>query len=334
MADPEKKKSIAQQLAEKKGWTKTPVGGAKPSTITPYKGREVRPPGLPYGESLPWQRETLVPDISGSSPGAPSRRKAVGAPGKVGTFTEDYIAAQQKIDSVRSELSDYLASGNYHISGDGQVIDYDQFDEEAQEWGRPDATGTGIYQNLLLLEQNLSSIVDAEERGLYSTGAASAGAYVNTEGDKAAEAERAYNDYIGRISDMSSMEAAKFSQGEAISGAFKSAQEGQIARKQAIKAGDLGGWAGYQGYRPPADRIDYNPYIDSVKGTIPQQAPQFSPINVPESGWRGGTAAPTGPTKMQSFLEAQQLNKLNLGPADMTMEERLQTMAAERFAQR
>ena len=155
-----------------------------------------------------------------------------------------------------------------------------------------------LYDNTASELERFEKLWDGGSGG--KGGGSAANAFMDIADIQAAEGDRAYKDYVQRVSDWAALNDADFERESNISDAFMNYQDSNIQRNEAIQQGLLTQWAPRIGFRPPPREEGFNNYASAIQSTIPGRAPSYVPYNGPEyvpRGFAGGTMGmpPTQP---------------------------------------
>ena len=216
---------------------------------------------------------------------------------------------------LSSQYYDYQQKLSEHIRNNPQLVLDDS--RGIATWrsytgGDPEDPSSYIMDDAAKMANDYQSLFDNTIRDLErfenlwdggsggSGGGSAANSFMDIADIKAAEGDRAYKDYVQRVSDWAALNDADFERESNISDAFMNYQDSNIQRNQAVQEGLLTQWAPRIGFRPPPREEGFNNYASAIQSTIPGQAPGYVPYNGPEyipRGFAGGTMGipPTQP---------------------------------------
>lgn len=191
----------------------------------------------------------------------------------------------------------------------------------AEDMETNDPQGTALLQSALGYDQQFDRLSSLFESGLYSMGKTSAATYYDAEPDKAAEAEREYNDYLQRVSDIFNIESAEGKRATEIEQAASAASDQHIKAKEAAKLGIAIPDATFRFPGQEEGKSFRTGIRETLKG---RTAPAFHPLTF-ESGWRGGGYTPPnfGPAGLPDYSQIPE-GHIPLGPAGFTPEQYIQ----------
>lgn len=224
-----------------------------------YKGKVFGALGnKPYeGDSAPVNGRAPVGDEVESSPPEPGTTDYE-------TKANSYWSASQ---AAYEELANYQSSSKdliYVDEEEGVVYKYNEETEESVV----DVVGTKILIRAITYANLLDELYDGVKRGLITTGAESAAAYVASEKEKAANASDSYDDYVSRIKDLVNLEDVPANRAAQFANTMATVNQSKVPYTISGGMGTTGA----------AAKTDLNPFIESMRNVIPQQAP--APYNI------------------------------------------------------
>lgn len=214
------------------------------------------------------------------TPGIPNKSNTIitgsGSKGTVyqptGDFATDSGYYWSESQKAWGELAQYQQDSSHVINIDEEegvvYIFKGQYDIEGNPIVEVDTTATKLLQKAQSNAASLDNLYAARQAGLLGGGTDSAQAYLQSETDKANAASRTYDDYVKRIEDIAAIESIPVNRSMNMASAIRAMNEARGSRTYGPGKGLSG---------RPQD-TNFQPFADSIKGTLPDQAP--APYNV------------------------------------------------------
>ena len=199
-------------------------------------------------------------------------KKKTDAPIAGKTYQQALIVKQTAKDKAREDVDQYFIDNPTAFLGEGDQV-FIGINEEF------DPKGTQVYRTLVKAETNYLDLINFAKQGGFESGIDSAGAYVASDRAQSSEAERAYNDYIGRISDMSALEKAELDRDREITDTYLKSIEMRNKTYKDISQGLLPGVFQSFSSQPKKSHIDYPGHIANIGRTLPGRTPEFRPVS-------------------------------------------------------
>ena len=215
-------------------------------------------------------------------------------PRKPPTYSESNpVTGEGTLDAFDAQYNKIQLELNKYIRESGKYLQHNEsnglwYEEDEYGYKTVDSTASdmqSVLDNIYMQAQSLQS-------SLKGSGSGSAGAFMDSAAMQADEGDRAYKDYVSRVSDWAALNEADFSREREIANAFRDSQQFTIERNQAIQEGLLTPWAAKMGFRPPPREEGFNEFGSAIRSTIPSEAPGYVPYAGPNfvpRGYAGGT---------------------------------------------
>ncbi|HEX3082408.1 MAG TPA: transglycosylase SLT domain-containing protein [Candidatus Saccharimonadia bacterium] len=207
-------------------------------------------------------------------------------PGATGSYDADIAYYWDLSDAAYAELDDYVSKSPNTIMRTDKGMEV--YDPKTNEFTL-DPVATRILERALNAEDAMDRLSKRKTAGIDGSGNDAATAYLNSEKEKAAEADRKYTNYVGRIKDLAAMEDLPTQRAIDMATALNAANE----KRDRGTFNQLGSGMGLSGRKP---KTDLSSFAASIKGTIPAEAPQPYNMNPaalePLTPAGGGTYTP------------------------------------------
>ena len=215
-------------------------------------------------------------------------------PRKPPTYSESNpVTGEGTLDAFDAQYNKIQLELNKYIRESGKFLEYNE--QNGLWYTEDEINGIEVDQTASEMQSVLNDIyrqAESLQSSLKGSGGASAGAFMDSAAMQADEGDRAYKDYVSRVSDWAALNEADFSREREIANAFQQSQDFTIKQRQAQEAGLLGPWQGTMGFRPPPREEGFNEFGAAIRSTIPSEAPGYVPYTAPNfvpRGYAGGT---------------------------------------------
>lgn len=263
-------KEYVDSVMSRAGVTKAKVSNARANTAA---GVVMKTPTKPDEEK---KGSFPVTDIIRAGV-AIGKSKAKGGKGRFvpsGDYNTDAAGYFNQAQAAYDELAEYQSSNNVIIDEESGTV-LKLTGETDLETGQPvaevDPIGTRILTRAMNASASLDRLYTAKKNGLFNAGNEAAQAYLTSEKEKAAEADRKYGNYTKRISDVVALEdlpVARMQNMASMLNTVNSVNEKRQGRFDSkLFAGSM-----------PV-KTDMQPFANAIKQTIPGQAPEEYNMN-------------------------------------------------------
>ena len=229
------------------------------------------------------------------SPGTPAN---VGTYTPTGVYEEDINGYGKESEDSWNELTKYIQNSGKTLIVDpdtGMVVDITMQDADGNFPQKAlDQYATKLAQKAQAADSALDRLIARRKAGLGANGQTAAQAYLTSEKEKAAEATRNYDDYVKRVGDLASLEDIPMKRAQTLASTLQTINSANNARQSSFQT---------KAYAPNIPTTNMQPFAQSIKSTLPPQAPQ--PYNIASAALQpqsGSGAAPVGAISQASPL--------------------------------
>lgn len=189
--------------------------------------------------------------------------------------TEDFGSTSQtlldRVMAARDELEAYAESVGGFTLEDGSFM---VPNSESANGFSIDLRGQRLAAKLRTAEADFDNLIALSKEGLVGTPQSAAEQFRDSEVLKSQEADRQYQNFRQRLQDVVELENLPLARQQTVSDLITRSQ----AQQAAIRSGEVSRFSGYQAPRAVAG-TDFGPTVESIKSTLPAQAPTSYAIN-------------------------------------------------------
>lgn len=186
-----------------------------------------------YNLTHTWPLKTGLPKETPKMTTKPTSGRTYQPPVSTGTFKGDVAQWFAVMQAADAQLQKYMQTSPSAFSVDDKsgLVSKVVIGEDGSQTLEVDPEATKLYQGYLNASQNLDRLYEGKKSGLFDNGESAAAAWLASEKDKAAEADREYSNFIKRISDLVTLENVPISRAQTLASTL-SAITDQKAKRQ------------------------------------------------------------------------------------------------------